>query len=90
VAVFALPNAFHCDKAEDVRLEVEQALAARFRTRVSVRLVVDDGGPAPEATRELAEDEPVDPAELHDAPPGIASPEDRLREAFPGAEEVTT
>jgi DNA polymerase-3 subunit gamma/tau len=92
VATFALPNTFHCDKAEDVRLEVEQALSEHYGTRVPVRLMVDDGAPAaaPSSAKATAPapDEHIDPDELADAPPGLASPEDRLKEAFPGAEEV--
>jgi hypothetical protein len=93
VATFALPNQFHCDKAKDVKLEVEQTLAEHFGTRVPVELMVDDGAPpaaVPAAATEApAEDEAhIDPDELRDAPPGLASPEDRLKEAFPGAEEV--
>jgi hypothetical protein len=93
VATFALPNTFHRDKAEDVRLEVEESLSEHYGTRVPLQLVVDDGAPAtaPDAAGTPPSDEEhVDPDELHDAPPGLASPEDRLKDAFPGAEEVHT
>ena len=88
VATFALPNAFHCDKADDVRVEVERALSEHFGRHISLRLVVDDGAPSAAPAARPVSDEAVDPHDLHDAPPGVASPEDRLREAFPGAEEV--
>jgi DNA polymerase-3 subunit gamma/tau len=41
-AVFALPNETHRSYCEEVRLEVEAALGARFGTAVPIRLVVDD------------------------------------------------
>ena len=41
-AVFALPNQTHCSYCEEVRLEVEQALAGHFGRAVPLRLVVDD------------------------------------------------
>ncbi|HAM03612.1 MAG TPA: hypothetical protein DCQ30_15520, partial [Acidimicrobiaceae bacterium] len=45
-AVFALPNQTHCSYCEEVRLEVEQALAGHFGTAVPLRLVVDDDAEA--------------------------------------------
>ncbi len=41
-AVFALPNETHRSYCEEVRLDVEAALATRFGTAVPIRLVVDD------------------------------------------------
>ncbi|HET6793129.1 MAG TPA: hypothetical protein VFH45_01730, partial [Acidimicrobiales bacterium] len=86
-AVFAVPNEPHRQFAEDCRREVEQAISAHFGVRVPLRLVVEadpvqaDGGAE-------AEDEMIDITELAEAAPGPATPEDRLREAFPGATEV--
>jgi DNA polymerase-3 subunit gamma/tau len=86
--VFALPNAAHRDKCEEVRPLVEEALAAHFKAPVPLRLEVDGAslpanaplaGPAP-PVGPVDEPEPVDEA----AP----APEARLLQAFPGAEEV--
>jgi len=43
-AVFALPNAAHCDRCEEVRSVVEGALSAYFGVSVPLRLVVDGHG----------------------------------------------
>ncbi len=134
-AIFALPNETHRSYCEEVRLEVEAALATRFGTAVPIRLVVDveDGdGPAPAPSRstrpsrgsqqtsadasgpdgpgargEVAgvpapgpgpgqpagDDSPdlLDPAvlaaETELAGAGL-TPEERLKQAFPGAQEV--
>jgi len=91
-AVFALPNAIHRDRCEEVRADVEAALAAHFGVAVPLRLVV-------EAVDTVAPDPPpgaLDPAEEDfsvddlgdEAEAAVASPEDRLREAFPGITEV--
>ncbi|MFP3905756.1 MAG: DNA polymerase III subunit gamma/tau [Acidimicrobiales bacterium] len=45
-AVFALPNPIHRDRCEDLRPEVESALADHFGVAVPLRLVVD-GEPVP-------------------------------------------
>jgi DNA polymerase-3 subunit gamma/tau len=44
-AVFALPTAQYRERAEQKRLEVEAALAARFGGRIAIRLEVDDAPP---------------------------------------------
>ncbi|MDQ1439677.1 MAG: polymerase subunit gamma/tau, partial [Acidimicrobiaceae bacterium] len=91
-AVFALPNAMHRDRCEEVRPEVESVLAAHFGRPVPLRLVV-------EATDTVAPEAPpgvLDPAEedvrveeLRDAPEAaVTSPEDRLKQAFGNLEEV--
>jgi DNA polymerase-3 subunit gamma/tau len=91
--VFALPNAIHRDRCEEVRAEVETALANHFGLPVRLRLVVDDAVTVPvgdSAGRDrpaAAPDDDIQPGELTDAPP-LASPEDRIKQAFPGAEEV--
>jgi hypothetical protein len=72
--------------------EVEAALQQHFGRPVPLRLVLDDGSPT---VRGAAPPPPVaeDPADydltdLRDAPAAVLSPEQRLLEAFPGAEEV--
>ena len=86
VSVFALPNEPHVNYCEPLRTEVEGALSAHFGVRVPIKLVVD--APEPVAAAAEEPEEIVDPTELEDAPPGLTSPEDRLKQAFPGAEEV--
>jgi DNA polymerase-3 subunit gamma/tau len=89
IASFALPNEPHRKMSEEVRGDVEETVSAHFGVRVPIKLVVDQGEhevaetPAPQGP-----DEPVELGELEDAP-AVTSPEDRLKEAFPGAEEVT-
>ncbi len=131
-AVFALPNETHRSYCEEVRLDVEAALASRFGTPVPIRLVVDvedldepgpprparlppeatpavtpagprTGGsprpaapapaPAPQSAALGNDDAPdlLDPAVLaaETEPAGAGlSPEERLKQAFPGAQEV--
>jgi len=93
-AVIALPNEPHRQQCEGLRGDVEAALAARFGRAVPVRLVVDKdppGGAGPLGTRasELEDDlGSIDLDALEDAPSAVASPEERLKQAFPGAEEV--
>jgi DNA polymerase-3 subunit gamma/tau len=89
-AVFALPNDFHKDACGPFKAEVQEALSSYFGTKVLLSLVVDEGQVAPANVTQTVEEEHVDPSELADAPPGLASPEDRLKQAFPGAEEVST
>lgn len=60
MATFALPNAVHRDRCEDVRPVVEAALAAQFGRPVSLRLVVD-GQPAAAAAGQQR-DQPGAPA----------------------------
>jgi hypothetical protein len=134
-AVFALPNETHRSYCEEVRVEVEAALGARFGTAVPIRLVVDDeagdesgpSGPAraprssspmsvgtvrapgiaasaviadvtgdagvggdagfdADGTPDLLDPE-VLAAETEPAGAG-PSPQERLKQAFPGAQEV--
>ena len=143
-AVFALPNETHRSYCEEVRLDVEAALATRFGTAVPIRLVVDDeaaeepgvaaslsgrrrarrrqpgaaaaprrcaddgptprsassarrsaptvaeivaGGRARRTTRPDLLDPAVLAAETEPAGAGL-TPEERLKQAFPGAHEV--
>jgi hypothetical protein len=89
-------------RCEEVRADTEEALAARFGRPVPIRLVLDPGGPAieppgggPTAPALAAPPDLRDsPAEynldeMEDAGPAVTSPEQRLLEAFPGAEEVS-
>jgi DNA polymerase-3 subunit gamma/tau len=88
VAVFALPNAAHCDRCAEVLPVVEEALSSHFAVAVPVRLVVESDGasakPAP-PPGDLAEGDDFDPTAEGEAAPDA---EARLLEAFPGAEEV--
>ena len=90
---FGLPNAIHRDRCEAVKSEVEAALSTHFATPLTLQLVVEaaDHAAASTATPE-DEDGPDDgaPGEdtIGDVPPPVASIEDRLLQAFPGAEEV--
>jgi hypothetical protein len=99
-AIYALKDPGMLARAQLVRPEAETALARHFGRPVPLRLVLDDGSrpssvpvvahppavaPAGELDEEFAD---YDLSELEDAPAGVASPEQRLLEAFPGAEEV--
>ncbi|MDP8937595.1 MAG: hypothetical protein M3O23_07700, partial [Actinomycetota bacterium] len=89
VAAFALPNGFHRDRCEEVRIEVERALSAHFGRPVPIRLLVEDESPAPAAAPAPADDEAIDPEELRDAPAaGVVSPLDHVMQAFEGATVV--
>jgi DNA polymerase III subunit gamma/tau len=87
-AVYGVPNQPHLVRCEEVRGEVEAALSDHFGQPVHLQLVVDNGPT-------LAEPEPdeqeqhIDLEALEDAGAPVASPEERLKQAFPGAEEVT-
>jgi hypothetical protein len=88
-AIFAVPDKGLLGRAEPNRPEVEAALAAHFGCPVPLRLVLDEAV-APAAPEPDPEDPgAIDLAELQDAPPAVVSPEQRLLEAFPGAEEVS-
>jgi DNA polymerase-3 subunit gamma/tau len=93
-AIFAVPDQGLLSRAAPLLGEVEAALADHFGRPVPFRLVLDDA----EAARHPAGAAPVPPSEdpadydlsaLEDAPASVVSPEQRLLEAFPGAEEVT-
>jgi len=98
-AVFAIPNEHFLARCREVQGDVEAALGAHFGVPVALRLVVDDEA-APGTGRPVLADEDaggVDEEEDDDdaasvtrrePPPALASPEDRLKQAFPGAEEV--
>jgi DNA polymerase-3 subunit gamma/tau len=103
-AVYALPNAIHRDRCEEVRADVEAALEAHFGMPVPVRLVVDteavggagrgvvpDGGTRSSRSRPAQAD--LDPDELVDLADLVdadtaANPVERITDVFPGAELV--
>jgi DNA polymerase III subunit gamma/tau len=103
-AVFALPNETHRSYCDEVRPEVEALLAEHFGRAVPMRLVVDDeaataapgrataAAAASKAASAGQEDVALlDPAVLaaETEPAGAGpSPEQRLKQLFPGAEEV--
>jgi DNA polymerase-3 subunit gamma/tau len=93
-AVFALPNQQWLTRSLDARSEVEAALAARFGRPVPLKLVLESDGTAAPAGAPPPEDhfeaEDVDLDHLQDAEVEVMSPEQRLMDAFPGAEEVST
>ncbi len=110
-AVFALPNETHRSYCEDVRVDVETALAKHFGFPVPLRLVVDEESDPATPTRPASPGRAVRPASAAEVgmdgdagqpdlldPEVLAaetelagaalSPEERLKQAFPGAEEV--
>jgi len=88
-AVFALPNKIHRDRCDEVRPDVEAALTAHFGVPVRLKLVVEDaGGAVPVAEAPEPVDEVVELDDLREAPAAVTSPEERLKQAFPGAQEV--
>ena len=101
-AVFGLPNDHYLGRCEEVRPEVEAALAVHFGVAVPLRIVVEAPDPATWSPASPIGDDPGPPddfadlEEIRDAgaspepPPAITSPEERLKRAFPGAEEVST
>jgi len=101
VATFAVPDPGLLARALPLRAEVEAALGSAAGVPVSLELVAEadptwgradpDGGrPARSGGGEADEDPEVyDLDELEDAGAAVVSPEQRLLEAFPGAEEVT-
>lgn len=89
VAIYGFEGAPLRDMAEDVRPEVEVALAAHFGRTVPLRLVVAATGVAPAGGGGSSdEEEPPDLTTLSDAPPDARGPMDHLSAAFPGAEVV--
>src|SRR5205085_8518079 len=89
-AVFALPNDVHRGRCEEIRPEAEAALTAHFGVAVPLHLVVD-APLTPEQQRPTQpDDEVVELDQLRAAPAEASSPVARVKEAFPGAEEITT
>ena len=103
-ASFGLPNAHVIDRCEEVKPDVEAALAAKFNRPVRISLVVDGDSTttsappssAPTARPAKAKPEPVDEAveevgdisELENAPDVASTGIERLTQAFPGAEVI--
>jgi hypothetical protein len=94
--VYALPDRHLLARSQEVRAEAEAGLTARFGREVPLKLVVDgEGGSQPatqgssEPTHPGEETDPYEVGDLQDAGPAVASPAQRLLEAFPGAEEVS-
>ena len=98
-AVYAFPDRGLLTRSEANRAEIEAAMARHFGRPVRLRFVLDEagrdrsqtggegGGWAPQPAPD--EDDAVDDwAAMEEAPAAVASPEQRLMEAFPGAEEV--
>ena len=93
-ATYAVPDRGLLARAEANRAEVEAAVSAHFGRSVPLRLVLDEAGPVgavADAPSEPALDDAttIDLNDLVDAPAAVLSPEQRLLEAFPGAEEVS-
>jgi DNA polymerase-3 subunit gamma/tau len=93
--VFGLPNKIHAAKCEEMRPDVEAALAAHFGRATPLRIVVDQGAPPPPvrgatstAEADSDTDEIVDLTELTDATDAPASGVDVVHQVFPGAEVV--
>ncbi len=96
-AVLAVPDRGLLTRAQANKAELEKVLSSHFGRRVGLDLVVDPAsastqpgrsgsGVAGEPRDEEVGDFDID--ELDDAPGALASPAQRLLEAFPGAEEV--
>ena len=97
-AVFALPNQQLLARGRELRGEAEAALATRFGRPVPLKMVLESQVAAP-ATGPVADPgaddvieirERADLDDLQDADAAVMSPEQRLLDAFPGAEEVST
>ena len=87
-AVFALPNAIHRDRCLEVKVDVEQALAAHFGRPVPLRLITEEQAPSP-TVAPPPEDESIDLDDLQDAPESeLRSPLDHVLQAFEGATVV--
>lgn len=92
--VLAVDNPYLQADCETRRRDAEAALAARFGRPVPLRITVGPGtGPASRSTTAVAfasgpEEEHLDLTQLVDGPPATSDPHERLRQAFPGSEEV--
>ena len=95
--IFGLPNPVHRDRCEEIRAEVDQALAARFGRPMPLSLVVDmieeepdffaaapsGGAGVIENLQDTAHEEAtVDVHDLVDATDDVASAEDRVMATF--------
>ena len=88
-SVFAVPNEHFVSRCEESKPEVEAALASHFGRPVPLRIVVDTTDTvAPEPAPGMVEDD-VEPDDLREGPEAaVASPEERVMQAFPGTTEV--
>ena len=88
--LFALPNAIHRDRCEELRNEVETVLRQHFGVRIQMQLVVEDDTQSA-ATPSQPEAEEIiihlDETTVDDS--AVMSPKERLLQAFPGAEEIS-
>lgn len=86
-AVFAVPDRPLVSRAATVKGEAEQVLSSHFGRPVSLRLIHEPGSAPPPPV--LADDPSAyDLTDLADAEVTAVSPEQRLMEVFPGAQEV--
>ncbi len=93
VAVLELPNEVHRDRCEQLRAEVEAAMARVLATEVGLQLVAggDDDSPGSAGFADATSaprDDTIDLDQLRDAPPDGRSGVDRITDAFPGATVV--
>ncbi len=102
VATFALPNAHVVPRCEEVKGDVEAAIASALGRHITIELTVDGDAtptprgqtpasaptPTPAPTPEPEAPEDIDMNELTDAPDVASSGIDRLTQAFPGAQVI--
>lgn len=96
-AVYALPDKGLLARAEPLIPEIRAAMAEHFGRQVPLRLVLEGTAATPTTGQresiDVTETDPTDIGDIHeleDAPTDAAfSPEQRLLQAFPGAEEVS-
>jgi DNA polymerase-3 subunit gamma/tau len=95
-AVFTLPNAFHKERCEEVRKDVELALTSAFGVRIPIQLTAHEQSSPPESASDappsmIPEDDDIDFSETTEGEKvEVLSPRERLLRAFPGAEEIPT
>ena len=96
-AVFAVPDKGLLTRAEGKKSDLEAALSQHFDRHVRLKLVIDEGArpaAAPSPSAPGPADYEPDPEDIGDweemaaAPEVAVTPEQRLMQAFPGAEEV--
>ncbi len=91
---FGVPNQHYVGRCEELRPEVEAALAAHFGVPVPLVIVVDDDAQAPPVRGAAAprppveQDDSVDLSQLTDADVGATDTVERIAQVFPGAELV--
>ena len=94
--MFGLPNPVHRDRCEEIRAEVDQAIATHFGRPIPMSLVVDmveeepdffaappsGGAGAVDTVDDTYEEETVDVHALVDATDDVPSAEDRVMATF--------